>query len=133
MAAAMALKSRLVGVREVCEGESVGYGRTFTARESMRIGLVGLGYNDGLPWSLSNRGALWVRGRRAPIVGNVCMDVTMVDLSAIPDAAIGDDVLVFGDGEVGEPTVGEIAEAAGTIPYEILCRISPRVQRIVRL
>lgn len=130
---AVALHSRLTGVRELPEGRSVGYGRTWATARPTRLGLVGLGYNDGLPRAVSNRGAVWVRGRRAPIVGNVCMDVTMVDLSAVPDAVEGDDVVVYGPGELGEPTVIEVAGWADTIPYEILCRVAPRVRRIVRM
>jgi alanine racemase len=82
---------------------------------------------------VSNKGGLWIREKRAPIVGNVCMDVTMVDLSDIPDARVGDDVVVWGDGAKGFPTIEEVATLAGTIPYEILCRVSPRVQRIMQL
>ncbi len=130
---AVALHSRLTGVRELPQGRSVGYGRTWATERPTRIGLVGLGYNDGLPRAVSNRGAVWVRGTRAPIVGNVCMDVTMVDLSGVPDAIEGDDVVVYGAGELGEPTVLEVAEWADTIPYEILCRVAPRVRRIVRM
>jgi alanine racemase len=132
-ASAMALHSRVVGIREIDAGDTVGYGRSYTASEPMRIGLVGLGYNDGLPWAVSNKGGLWIREKRAPIVGNVCMDVTMVDLSDIPDARVGDDVVVWGDGAKGFPTIEEVATLAGTIPYEILCRVSPRVQRIMQL
>jgi alanine racemase len=114
-------------------GSSIGYGRTYRTDHETRIGLVGLGYNDGLPRLLSNRGAVSVRDQRVPIVGNVCMDVTMVDLTAVPEAQVGDDVIVYGSGEHGEPTVQQVAAWASTIPYEILCRISPRVRRIIRL
>lgn len=130
---AISLHSRLVGIREIASGQSVGYGRTYTTGRATRIGLVGLGYNDGLPWSASNKAMLWVNQRRVPIVGNVCMDVTMVDLSDVPEARVGDDVIIYSGGDRGEPTVTELAAWAGTIPYEILCRIAPRVRRIVRL
>lgn len=130
---AISLHSRLVNIREIEKGRAVGYMRSFKTKKRTRVGLVALGYNDGLPWTLSNRGMMWIRGSRAPIVGRVCMDVTMVDLTDIPAAQIGDDVVIYGSGEEGEPTVADVAELAGTIPYEILCRLSPRVQRIIRL
>jgi alanine racemase len=130
---AISLHSRLVGIRVLAEGRSVGYGRTFHTRRETRLGLVALGYNDGLPWSLSNSGELWIRDRRAPIVGRISMDVTAIDLTEVPEAQVGDDVIVFNDGAAGEPTVPEVARLSGTIPYEILCRISQRVRRIVRL
>ena len=133
LAPAISLHSRIVGIREIETGRSVGYGRTYTTEAPTRVGLVGLGYNDGLPWSVSNKAALWIRGSRVPIVGNVCMDVTMVDLNGHDDVQVGDDVVIYGTGEEGEPTVAEVARWAGTISYEILCRIGTRVQRIIRL
>ena len=130
---AISLHSRIIGIREIEKDRSVGYGRTYKTDVPTRIGLVGLGYNDGLPWSVSNKAALWIRGGRVPIVGNVCMDVTMVDLNGQQDVQVGDDVIIYGTGEHGEPTVAEVARWAGTIPYEVLCRIGLRVQRIIRL
>lgn len=130
---AISLHSRLVGIRELEKGNSVGYGRTFRTTRQTRIGLVALGYNDGLPRSLSNKGDLWIRGQRVPIVGRISMDVTAIDLTDVPEASVGDDVVVFNDGQHGEPTVLDVAQWAGTIPYEILCRVSPRVRRIARL
>jgi len=130
---AISLHSRLVGVRQLDEGQAVGYGGTFVTKRKTRLGLVGLGYNDGLPRAVSNRGAVQIRGKRAPIAGNVCMDVTLVDITDIPDARAGDDVVVYGSGEGGEPTAAEVADWSDTIVYEVLCRISPRVRRIVRL
>ena len=133
LAPAISLHSRLIGLRDIKPGQTIGYGRNFKADKPMRIGLVALGYNDGLPWRLSNTGFLFLRGKRAPIVGNVCMDVTMIDLTDIPAATVGDDVVVYGSGDSGEPTVVEVARLADTIPYELLCRISARVRRIARL
>ena len=133
LAPAVSLHSRLIGVRDIQPGRTIGYGRNFKTDKPMRMGLVALGYNDGLPWRLSNTGYLFLRGKRAPIVGNVCMDVTMIDLTDIPAATVGDDVVVYGSGEFGEPTVPEVARWADTIPYEVLCRTSARVRRIVRL
>ena len=133
MNSAISLHSRLVGIRHLGAGESVGYGRLYCTEKAMTVGLVGLGYNDGLPRLVSNRGEVWIRGQRSPIIGNICMDVTMIDLTGVESASVGDDVIIYGSGEMGEPTVLEVAQWAETIPYEILCRISPRVRRIIRL
>ncbi|MDX2249037.1 MAG: alanine racemase [Bacteroidia bacterium] len=113
------------------EGTSIGYGRAeFTQRES-RIATIPIGYADGIPRSLSNgKTAFRVRGKQAPIFGRVCMDMLMLDVTDIPEAAAGDEVLIFGRQGSSFVSVTEIAEAAGTIPYEILVRISPRVRRI---
>ena len=92
----------------------------------MRIGVLSVGYGDGLDWRLSNRGAVSVRGSRCPIVGQVSMDLTTVDLTDAPDAREGDEALLMGPAPYD--AMG-MAEAAGSIPYEVLCRISGRVQR----
>ncbi|TVQ99706.1 MAG: alanine racemase [Deltaproteobacteria bacterium] len=122
------LETRVLSVRDLPAGAPVGYGRSWTAARDSRIAVVAIGYADGLPWSLSNAGWMWVRDRRAPIVGRVCMDVTMLDVTDIDGVVEGDRVIVHG--EAPAPTVPEVAEQAGTIPYEILTRIAPRVRRI---
>ena len=88
------------------------------------------GYGDGLPRALSNRGQVLVRGRRAPIVGRVCMDMSVVDVTDIPEAAVGDEVVLVGTQGGEEIPVDEIATACGTINYEILSGIAPRVHRL---
>jgi alanine racemase len=88
------------------------------------------GYADGLPRALSNRGSVLVRGRRAPIVGRVCMDMCMVDVSDIPDVAVDDEVVIIGRQGEQEISADEVAELCGTISYEILCGISARVPRL---
>lgn len=126
------LTTQVISVKELPAGHGVGYGLTFTTPEARRIAIVALGYSDGYPWALSNLGWMLVGGARCPVVGRVSMDVTAIDVSAVrPPVAPGDEVVVFGP-DSAEPSVGELARLAGTIPYELLTRISPRVRRIFR-
>ncbi|MDR1380642.1 MAG: bifunctional UDP-N-acetylmuramoyl-tripeptide:D-alanyl-D-alanine ligase/alanine racemase [Tannerella sp.] len=120
------LKTVILQIRSVPRGDSVGYGRrTFVARDS-RIAVIPVGYADGLDRHLSNgTGEALVRGKRCPIVGNICMDTCMIDVTDV-EANEGDRVIIFN----GELTVDELARKTGTIPYEILTSISPRVKRI---
>lgn len=129
---AVSMISRVVHAGTYRQGERIGYaGSYLVPRDGMRVGVVGAGYNDGIPWSLSNRGQVLIRGRSAPIVGRVSMDSMAVDLSGHPRAQVGDEALIFGtrDGHVLRPEA--VAKAAGTIPYELLVRVdSRRVQRL---
>ncbi|HXO28641.1 MAG TPA: alanine racemase [Thermoanaerobaculia bacterium] len=128
---AVTLLSRIAEVRTLARGDRVGYGGTHTVTaERLRVGVLPLGYHDGIPWSLSNRGAVLVDGRPAPILGRISMDSMVVDLSAAPDAAAGSEALLFGvhHGAVLRPE--EVAAQAGTIPYELLARLGPRIQRV---
>ena len=122
---ALCLKARLVAVRELPWGSSLGYGRTCRLQEPTRVGTVAIGYADGLPLQLSNHGRLRIRGRDCPILGRVSMDYTTVSLADVPEARPGDDVVCLGDGI----TVAEWAQAKGTITYEIICAFGNRVQR----
>ncbi len=132
---AMAFRSRLVQVRRMRAGRSISYGRTFTtARESL-IGVVPVGYGHGYSWLCSNRGAMLVGGRRAPIVGRVTMDLTMVDLTDLALATgrtpqPGDPVVLFGTGDGGSIPIEELAGWSETLPYEVLCTIGKRVTRV---
>jgi Alr-MurF fusion protein len=120
------MMSSISQIRKIREGESVGYSRSFIAPVDMTIGVIPLGYADGLRRVLSNGvGSVSVGGRRAPIVGRVCMDMTMVDLSGIP-CEEGDDVEIFGRGI----SVEEFSEWNRTIPYEILTTIGQRLRRV---
>jgi alanine racemase len=127
---ALSLKSRVARLTSLAPGESVSYGRIWRASRPSLIGLVLCGYADGLPRALSNRGSALVRGQRAPIVGRVCMDMCMVDLSDIPDVAVDDEVVIIGRQGEEEISADEVAELCGTISYEILCGISARVSRL---
>ncbi len=125
----MSLRSRVVAVKGVRSGESVGYGARFTAARPTDIAIVPAGYADGLDVRLAGRGSVLVAGRRAPIVGSVCMDMITVDVTGIP-VETGDPVVILGrDGE-DAIDVREMARAIGTIPYEILCRVGTRIERV---
>lgn len=127
---AMELRSSVLQVKRIARGSPVGYGRTFTAVRDTTVAVIPIGYGDGLLRSLSGRGEVIVRGRRAPIVGLVCMDLTMVDVTAVEGVAPGDEVVIIGSRAGESVTVEEVARRAGTIPYEVLCSISGRVPRL---
>lgn len=126
----LAWKSQVVSVHSVEVGSVVGYNGTFVATEPMRLALVAAGYADGLDRKLGNHFSLLVRGQRAPIVGRISMDQTVLDITEIPDVAPGDEVVLIG--RQGEDSISAFdhARAVGTIPWEILTRIAPRVPRI---
>ena len=127
----MALKSRIVQLRDVAAGHPVSYGRTFRTQRPSRIGVVPIGYGHGYSWLLSNRGFMQVCGVRAPIVGRVTMDLTMLDLTDIPQAAVGDEVILFdGATSAGAPSIEDVAGWSETLPYEIMCTMGKRVTRI---
>ena len=127
---AMKLKAKLHLVKEVEAGAQVGYGGTATVNSDTKIGVVTMGYADGIPRSASNSAGVFIDGKRAPLLGRVSMDQFVVDLGKDSNAKTGDEVVIFGDGSAGEYTVDEWASAAGTINYEIVTRIGPRVPRI---
>jgi alanine racemase len=127
---AMKLKAKLNLVKEVKAGSSVGYGGTAVLKSDTKLGVVALGYADGIPRNTNNLAGVFVDKKRAPIIGRVSMDQFVVDLGVTSNAKTGDEVIVFGDGSGGEYTVDEWAKAANTINYEIITRIGPRVPRI---
>jgi len=123
-------KSRVVGVRTIEAGAVVGYNGTFVATEPMRVALLAVGYADGLRRELSNLGAVLVRGCRAPIVGRISMDQTVVDVTEIADVAAGDEAVLLGSQGSEQIAAEEHAAWAGTIPWEIFTGISARVERL---
>jgi len=125
----MTLTSRIVAVKGVRVGEGVGYGVKFRADRPTTIAIVPAGYADGLDLRLAGRGAVLIRGRRAPIVGSVCMDMLMADVSGL-DVSPGDEVVIIGSQDADRIDVREMAAQIGTIPYEILCRIGSRIERV---
>ncbi len=127
---AMKLKAKLNLVKDVSAGSSVGYGGTAVIKSDTKLGVVALGYADGIPRNTNNLAGVFVAKKRAPIIGRVSMDQFVVDLGITSTAKTGDEVIVFGDGSSGEYTVDEWAKAANTINYEIITRIGPRVPRI---
>ncbi len=125
----MTLGSRIVAVKGVRAGEGVGYGATFTAEQPATIAIVPAGYADGLDVRLAGRGCVLIRGRRAPIVGSVCMDMLMADVTGL-EVSPGDEVVIIGSQGSDRIDVREMAAQIGTIPYEILCRIGSRIERV---
>jgi alanine racemase len=120
------LRTVISQIKNINSGESVGYSRKFVAPKKMRIATIPVGYADGLRRALSNgAGQVIIRGKRCPIVGNVCMDMMMIDVTDI-GCNEGDEVIVFGK----DITIDEIAKKCATIPYEILTGISQRVKRV---
>jgi len=122
----MKLKTRIGQVKSLKKGDSVSYGRTFTARKDMKVATCLIGYADGYPRSLSNRAFMFVGGKRAKVLGNVCMDLTMIDVSHISGVSAGDEVEVFGD----NISLSELAKESGVLIYEIMTGIGPRVPRV---
>lgn len=122
----MSLKSRIAAVQTYPAGTPIGYGGTFVTRRPSRVGVVPVGYADGLHRALSNRCAFAVSTGTVPQIGRICMDMCMVDLTEAPDAGVGDEVEIFGT----RASLEKLAEAAGTITYELLCAVSPRIPRV---
>ncbi len=128
----MSFRARLVQVRALPARSPISYGSdVFTCRDT-RLGIVPVGYGHGLARAYSGRGSVLCHGQRATILGRVTMDMTMIDLSAIPEARVGDEVVLFGRQGDAEIRVDEIAEKTGVIGYEVLCGISKRVVRVYR-
>jgi len=123
----MTLKSVVSMVKKIRKGDTVNYGRTFKADREMTVATVTAGYADGYPRLLSNKGYVLVGGKRAPIIGRICMDQMSIDVSGIDGVGLGDEVVLFGK----ELPVEELADICGTINYEIVCGITPRVPRII--
>jgi alanine racemase len=127
---AMRLRTEIIALRDLVPGATVGYDRTFHAEHPMRLATVPMGYGDGLMRHLSNRGAMLVGGVRCPIVGRISMDLTTIDVTAVGGAEVGDEAVVLGAQGDAIIDAEEIADAAGTIPYEILTNVSRRVPRV---
>lgn len=127
---AMTLKTSVAYVKELKKGADISYGRTFTAEHDMKIATVPIGYADGYIRSNAEKGYMLVNGKKAKIVGRICMDQTMLDVTDIDGVRTGDEVIVFGTGEDGAPTADTIAENTGTINYEVVCLVGKRVPRV---
>lgn len=122
----MTLKSEIVQIKKVRKGESVSYARKFTAERDSIVGIAPIGYADGYPRHLSNIGEVAIKGEEAKVAGLVCMDLLMIDVTDISGASVGDEVVLWGSGM----HVDELARKAGTISYELFCRVSARVPRV---
>jgi len=128
----MTFKTRIHFLKSVPSGTKISYGGTFTTQRESLIATLPVGYGDGYRWNLSNRGEVLVRGKRAPVVGRVCMDYVVVDVTAIPGVGEGDEVVLMGRQGGERITAEEIAEKVGSISYEVLCSIGKRVPRIYK-
>jgi alanine racemase len=128
----MSWKSLVADLKKVPEGSPISYGRTFITQRPSLIAAIPVGYADGYNRLFSNRGEILIKGTRAPVVGRVCMDWTMVDVTDIPGVAVGDKVVLMGSQLGKEITAEELGERIGTISYEILCSVGKRVPRIYR-
>lgn len=127
---AMAFKTRIAQLKQVPAGFTVSYGATYTTPKPTTLAVVSVGYADGFNRLLSSRGFMLVSGRRVPVVGRVCMDLTVLDLGAAPNAAVGDEVVIFGSQDGAALGVDEIASALNTINYEVVSTITDRVPRV---
>ncbi len=126
------LKGRIVFRKEINRGDSVSYGRTFQAKKKTRVATVSVGYADGYGRNLSNKASVLIAGKRCPVIGNICMDMMMVDVSGVGAVAVGDEVILIGRQRKEEIRVEEVAGWASTVPHEILSRIDSRVNRIYK-
>ncbi len=128
----MTFKTRLMQLKRVPAGCGVSYGHTFITSRASTIGVLPVGYADGYRRGLQMGGEVLVRGRRAPVVGAICMDLTMIDLTDVPDARVGDEVILWGGTGEAMISVNDVARLAQTISYEMLCTVGRRVPRIYR-
>lgn len=128
----MSIKTVVSAIKTIHKGETVSYGRTFTANKDMRIATLPIGYGDGYPRKMSNCGKVLINGKFADIVGRVCMDQMMIDITDIPKVSVGTEVTVIGQSGDNSITFAEIADMVDTIPYELVCNISVRVPRVYK-
>ncbi len=125
----MSVRTKIMHIKTVGPGTPISYGRTFYTKKDSVIATLPIGYADGLSRGLSNRGSVLIGGKRCPIVGTVCMDMTMVDITGVPDAQVFDEAVIIGRQGDEEITAEEVAKLLGTISYEVLCNVSKRVGR----
>ena len=127
---AMSAKARIVALRKLPPGTPISYGRTFVTERESLIGVISAGYADGFSRLFSNKASVLVRGRRAPVVGRVCMDVTMIDVTDIAGVSETDDVIIMGRQGNESISAEELAQLSGTIPYEVMLSLGSRARRI---
>ncbi|MCK4738689.1 MAG: alanine racemase [Deltaproteobacteria bacterium] len=126
----MTLKTRILEIKKMPKGSPISYGGRFVTKRGSLIATIPIGYGDGLPRAYSSKGEVLVRGKRVPIAGTICMDLTMIDVTDIGDVRKNDEVIIIGSAEKETITVEEVAERTSTISYEIFCNISARVPRL---
>lgn len=137
---ALTWKTKIIQIKQIGQNETIGYNKTFRAKRKMKIAVIPVGYNEGFPRLLSNppligkkygSGEVLIRGQRAPVVGRVCMNLTMIDISKIPSARVGDEVVIIGKQGRDEITSEEMAQKCATINYEVVTRINPILPRVL--
>ncbi len=129
---ALTLKTKVSFVKQVSKGRSISYGRTYITKKDTNIVTIPVGYGDGYSRHLSNNGFALIKGMRFPIVGRVCMDMTMIDVGSLKDIKVGDDVVLIGHQGKESITGEEVAQLTNTIPYEVVCNIGRRVPRVYK-
>ena len=129
---AMRVVSHVIHVKTVEAGTAIGYGRTWIAPEQRTIATVCIGYADGFNRAFSNKGYVLIRGKRAPVVGKVCMDQIMVDVTGIPGVCVEDEVTVLGQDGAEKITADALGASIGSFGYEVICNFMPRVVRVYR-
>ena len=129
---ALSLKSCIVFLKELEQGRAISYGATYETKTNQRIATVPVGYGDGYPRSLSNKGYVLVHGKKAPICGRICMDQFMVDVTHIPEASEGDTVTLVGRDGGEEVSMEEIGDLSGRFNYEFACDLGKRIPRVYR-
>ncbi|GAG57006.1 unnamed protein product, partial [marine sediment metagenome] len=127
---ALSLKAKISYLKEVEKGEGISYGLTFKTNKKSLIATIPIGYRDGYPRQLSNKGVVLVKGKRVPVVGNVTMDQIMIDVTDIDEVKIGDEVVIIGNQGEEKIEVDELSRALNTIDYEIVCGIKDRIPKI---
>jgi len=123
----MSIITNVIEIKQVSKGESIGYGQTYTAENDKQIAIIGIGYGDGYPWSLSDSACVSIHQQQAEIVGRVSMDMMAIDISNVKETKIGDSVLIWGENDKGKLPLEYVANNANSIPYVLLCQITSRV------
>jgi alanine racemase len=127
---AMTLKAKVSNVKEVPKGTGISYGQVFVTERKSKIATIPIGYADGFTRLLTSKGEAFIKGKRVPIVGRICMDQCMLDVTEIDNISIGDEAVLFGYGEEGYPHIDEIANKLNTINYEVICMMGRRIPRV---
>jgi alanine racemase len=127
---AMTLKAEISNIKVVPKGTGISYGQIFVTERESKIATIPIGYADGFTRLLTSKAEVAIKGQRVPVVGKICMDQSMVDVTDVENVSLGDEVILFGDGSFGVPHIDEVAEILGTISYEVLCMVGRRVPRV---
>lgn len=127
---AMTLKAEISNIKVVPKGTGISYGQIFVTERESKIATIPIGYADGFTRLLTSKSEVAIKGQRAPVVGKICMDQSMIDVTDVENVHIGDEVILFGDGSFDSPHIDEVAKTLGTISYEVLCMVGRRVPRV---